>query len=1035
MQPSPVEDILPLSPLQEGLLFHALLDRQARNLYIAQYVTTLHGPVSADRLRAAAAALLQRHPNLRVGFRYRSSGDPVQVVRRDAVLDWTEIDLSGQGDAAVTAALEQDWARGIDIAGTALLRFVLIHEAADRHRLALTVHHCVLDGWSSALLLRELFTLYAGQPLPPVAPVRDYLAWIAGQDGERARASWHAQLAGVEPTQLAAGGVDPESAPETVTVELPESVTLALGARARECGVTLNTVVQTVWAVELAHLTGRDDVVFGCVVHGRPAELPGAHAMIGMMVNTVPVRARIQPQDTIRDVLARIQSHRFALLDSDHLGLPAIRRAAGIDGTLFDTTVALDNYPQDYTAGLDLGGLSIGELNSRGASHYPVTLVVVPGDRLTVRLHYRPDMLDGADVRTWLARLVRFFELVATDPDRRLRDIPPIEDTERDRLLEAWAGARTPVPAGKCIHSLFEDQAARTPDAVSLIFGEHRMSYAELDAEANRLAQHLIELGVRPGVWVAVLLDRGIELVVSVLAVLKAGGAYVMLDPSFPQERLVSGLTETAAAVLVTQASLASRVRPTGVRVVDVHADAEAIAGRPAVNPQVEVTPEDVACVMFTSGSQGRPKGAVSPHRSIVGTLAAKDFAQFAADDVVLQCSPVSWDAFAFELLGPLLAGATCVLQPGTTPEPPVIQRLMVEHGVTTAHFSASLLNYLLDEYPGLFANTRQLLTGGEAASMPHMRAALRDYPDLRIVNAYSPLECMMVTVWHQLQAADADRSSIPLGRPVANKQLYVLDANLHVVPPGTVGELYLAGIGLAHGYLNQAGLTAERFVANPYGAAGERMYRTGDLVRWSAAGMLEFVGRADDQFKLRGFRIEPAEIEAVITAHDDVAEARVVVREDRPGDKRLVAYVIARAGAVIDSAQLHQYLSDQLPDYMRPAAVVPLERFPITPNGKLDRQALPEPAYRTAEGGAPRDAQEQALCELFADVLSVAKVGIHDDFFQLGGHSLLAIRLISRITAQFELDLNIATLFRHPTVAGLSQQLTERLQLAAAAT
>ncbi|HEX8081790.1 MAG TPA: amino acid adenylation domain-containing protein [Jatrophihabitans sp.] len=1029
MRPSPVEDILPLSPLQEGLLFHALLDRQERNLYVAQYLSTLHGPVDAGRLQAAATALLRCHPNLRVGFRYRRSGDPVQVVRREAALDWTDIMLSGQGDAALTAALDQDWARGIDISGSTLLRFLLVREAVDRHRLVITAHHCVLDGWSIALVLQELFTLYAGQPAPPVAPFRSYLAWVAGQDGAGARAAWQAYLAGVEPTRLARTAVGPSRAPEVVTVELSKSATAAVQARAREQGVTLNTIVQAVWAIQLAQLTGRADVVFGCTVSGRPAGLSGADTMIGMMANTVAVRARFAPQDTIADLLSRIQDQRLALLEHDHLGLSDIQRAAGVDGALFDTTVALENYLSgDRIADLDLGSLRIDELSVRETSHYPLTLVVVPGDRLVLRLHYRPNFFDGADVNDWANRLPRLLELVATQPDRRLAEIEPLEDSDRDRLLRAWAGPGVAVPADKCIHHLFQDQAARTPDAVSLIFGDQRVSYAQLNEDANRLGHYLSGLGVRPGGWVGVHLERGVELVVAILAVMKAGGAYVLLDSSHPEQRLAWALAHTGASVLITQSGLADRLRPAGVRIVDVHADAAAIAEHATLDFQVGMTPEDVACLMFTSGSQGHPKGVMASHRCIVGTLAAQDFAQFAVGDVVLQCSPLSWDAFAFELLGPLLAGATCVLQPGAVPEPAIIARLMAEHRVSTAHFSASLLNYLLDEHPGLFDRTRQLLTGGEAASMSHMRTAMRDYPELRIVNAYSPLECMMVTVWHRIEPADIDRPSIPLGRPVANKQLYVLNANLQVVPSGTVGELYLAGVGLTHGYLGQAGLTAERFVANPYDTAGERMYRTGDLVRWTSDEVLEFFGRADDQFKLRGFRIEPAEVEAAIANHDDVAEARVVIREDRPGDKRLVAYLIARSGASIDSSQLRGQLSSVLPTYMHPAAFVTLERFPIMPNGKLDRRALPEPDYGTTARGTPRDIQEQLLCALFADVLSVPEIGIHDDFFQLGGHSLLAIRLVSRVRAEFDVELNVAALFRKPTVAGLSEQLTEWL-------
>ncbi|MFC7107721.1 amino acid adenylation domain-containing protein [Nonomuraea rubra] len=555
-----------------------------------------------------------------------------------------------------------------------------------------------------------------------------------------------------------------------------------------------------------------------------------------------------------------------------------------------------------------------------------------------------------------------------------------------------------PEPVPELVHEAFAAQAARTPGRTALICGAERLTYAELDARARERAAGLGDVAGR---LVGVRAERGVELVVSLLAVLKAGAGYLVLDPAFPEERLRGMVADTGAAAVLSCAGVLSP------------------AGRER-SPGGGTRHDGVACVMFTSGSTGRPKGVAAPHRAITATVTGQEYAPF--DAVWLQCSPTSWDAFALELWGPLLSGGTCVLYPGPRPDPLVLARLVTEHGVSAAYLSGSLFNVIVDECPDALAGLRRLIVGGEAPSPAHLRRALDRHPRLRLRNGYGPVEGMIFMTTHPVTDTGGP---VPIGTPLRGKRVHVLDARLRPVADGEVGELYAAGDGLALYYAGRPGLTAERFVADPFGAPGGRMYRTGDLVRRGPGGVLEFVGRADEQVKVRGFRIEPAEVEAVLARHPGVARVCVVAREDVPGDRRLVAYVVPRPGAAaVDVAGLRAQAAGVLPEFMVPSAFVVLESLPLTGTGKLDRAALPAPSYEAAGAGEPRSEVEQALCGLFAEVLRVPGVGVDDDFFALGGDSLMVARLLSRIHAELGAEVGVRTLFETPTVAAIAEHI-----------
>ncbi|MGW2160135.1 amino acid adenylation domain-containing protein [Nonomuraea sp. NPDC001699] len=1034
--PSPIEDILPLSPLQEGLLFHARLESEASSLYVAQFTVDLDGDVDAGHLRQAAESVTRRHGNLRAGFHTRRSGSPVQVVHREAPLRWREIDLSDRdpGAARKEAAVqaEQDWARGFALDRPPLMRFTLIRLGPRRHRLVMTVHHLLLDGWSTALLLRELLDVLAAggrdDGLPPVAPYRDYLRWLERQDHGAARDAWARALSGLDEATLVQGvltgsGGRPSGGGERddVVRGLPLDLSDGLRRQAREHGVTLNTVLQAAWGVVLGQLTGRDDVVFGATVGGRPADLPGADAMVGMLINTVPVRVTWRHTDSLSTLLAAVQEQRLALYEHDHLGLAEIQRRDGRSGPLFDTTIVFDNFPGgDLTVNLPGGGAVRAKVGFRDTTHYPLSLVVEPGDQVELRLHFRTDMLAAGDVSALMARLVTVLEAVAADAGIPIGQLDLLTADERHRVLAEWNDTAG-VPPAHTVPQLFEAQARANPGAVAVIDVDGgAVSYGELDERANRLARHLDEQGVERGDVVGVLLERDADLVTAVLAVLKAGAAYTVLDPALPEARRDAVIRDAGVRLVVGR----DRAEAGPVRTVDLRRDAPAIAVRPSSGLPPVAGPQDLACVMFTSGSTGVPKGVATPHLAIVSTLQGQDFARMGPGEVWLQCSPVSWDAFALELFGALLFGGACVLQNGGRPDPAAIRDAVARHAVTTLHLSASLLNLMIDQHPEVFATVAQVLTGGEPASPAHVERLLRARPDLLLVNGYSPVESTIFTTTHRIDVRDTAGGPVPVGRPLRNKQTYVLDRCLRPVPVGVTGELYMAGLGLARGYLGQPGLTAARFVANPF-VAGARMYRTGDLVRWRADGVLEFLGRGDDQVKIRGFRVEPGEIEAALVRDPAVSQA-VVIADDSTGTRRLVGYVVPRADIPdqqLDTATIRNDLSRTLPEHLVPSVVVAIPHLPLTTTGKVDRRRLPRPTI-TGTGTPTTTPTQEIVAGLFTDILGVTDVGPTDNFLDLGGHSLLVMRLVSRIRALFGTELPLRQVFADATVTGIAHHI-----------
>ncbi|MFJ3204668.1 amino acid adenylation domain-containing protein [Streptomyces sp. NPDC086989] len=956
-------DVLPLSPLQEGLFFHSAFDAGALDAYTGQIVLTLDGALDEDTLRASCDRLLRRHTALRSAFTDQGLDGPAQIVVESVEVPWEAVDLGGLGSAdrerEWRRLLAADRARRFDLERPPLVRFTLVRFGPSEHRLVMTNHHIVWDGWSSAVLLRELLTGYAEQTsgaesgaVAEGVPYRSHLDWLARQDDGAAETAWSTALAGLaEPTLL--GAADPnriDALPERVPVELSAELTARLTARARTAGVTLNSVVQGVWAILLGRVTGRDDVVFGGTVSGRTADVAGIEDMVGLLINTLPVRFRIREDEPLLAAIGRFQDEQAELMDHQHVGLAGIQRAAGL-GALFDTTVVVENYPLDLESMRELaGGPRLTGVDGSDATHYTVNLIVLPGERLRLHLDHRTDVLDARTARSLGEALERLLTTVADAPATAVGEVDLLS-AEQHRLIREWNGTAVPVPDTTLVE-LFAQQVARTPQAPATVFHGERLTYGELDVRAERLARALRARGAGPEEIVAVALHRSTEMVVSLLAVLKSGAAYLPVDPSLPADRIAYLLSDAAPVLLLADDEVAAAL-PAAADLPRLDPGAVHDGDPGAVGPAP--LPGHPAYVIYTSGSTGRPKAVVVEHSAIVNRLLwMQDRYGLGADDRVLQKTPFGFDVSVWEFFWPLITGAALVVaEPGGHKDPAYLSRVIQEESVTTVHFVPSMLAaFVEDPEAGRCRSLRRVVCSGEALP-EELKNRFLDVLDVPLHNLYGPTEAAVdVTHWDCLRQ---ESGPVPIGRPIWNTSLYVLDPRGRPVPVGVAGELFLAGAGLARGYLRRPALTAERFPLDPFGPPGSRMYRTGDLARHRADGSVEYLGRTDDQVKIHGFRIELGEIETALGHLDGVGRAAVVVREDVPGERRLVGYVVPEAGAdpAPDTEPMRAELARSLPEYMVPVLVV-VDGLPVTPNGKLDRRALPAPAAAAATGYEP---------------------------------------------------------------------------------
>jgi amino acid adenylation domain-containing protein len=1032
-----VQDIYPLTHLQEGILFHHLLSEEG-DPYLVSTATEFDTRARLEQYLAALQAVIDRHDILRTGVAWEGLSEPVQVVWRHAPLPVEEVEL----DAGAEDAAEQLWRRydprryRMDLGRAPLLQACIAEDhARGRWLLLMLMHHLVDDHQSMEVLQEEISAHLLGREseLPAPLPFRGYVAQARlGVSREEHERFFRGMLGDIDEPTAPYGLLDVWREGHEIgeaRLRVEGDVAARLRRRARALGVSAASLCHLAWAQVLARLSGRSDVVFGTVLFGRMQGGEGSDRVMGPFINTLPVRIGVGAEGA-EAAVRRTHALLADLLRHEHASLSLAQRASGVaaPAPLF---TSLLNYRssggkgRSQQAGQPREGMRGIRMQER--TNYPVVLSVNDlGEELSLTAQVAApgdaERVCGM-MHTALAGLV---EALEATPGRAIGSVDVLPEAERALVLDAWNRTERPYPRGVCIHELFEAQVRERPDAVALAWGGAELTYRELDTRANRLAHHLAGRGVGPESRVGVMLERGVELVVSLLAVLKAGGCYVPLDPEYPAERLRLMLDDSRVRVLLSRGDLAGAVEAGGLEVVHLDRDADAIASEPVEAPRGGATAENLAYIVYTSGSTGRPKGVMVGHRQVVQLVVETDYVRLRPGDRVAQASNAGFDALTFEVWGAFLNGATLVGIPQDVLLSPraLHQALRGEH-VTTIFLTTALVNQLAHEAPDVFAPVREVLFGGQAVDADSVRRLLKAGGPRRLLHMYGPTETTTFCLYEEVEHVAEDAPTVPLGHATGNQRIYLLDGALNPVPLGVPGEAYVGGAGVARGYLDRPALTAERFVPDPFSMEpGARMYRTGDRLRWRGERKLEFVGRLDEQVKIRGFRIEPGEVEGVLSAHAQVLEARVIALEDAPGEKRLVAYVVGG----VDAAELREHVRRSLPEYMVPSAFVFLETLPLTPNGKLDRKALPAPELAPAEDRyvAPRTPTEEVLAGIWAEVLRLERVGANDNFFELGGHSLLATRVVSRVRQVFGMEMPLRALFEGPTVAEVAGHVEE---------
>ncbi|MBI4662866.1 MAG: amino acid adenylation domain-containing protein [Verrucomicrobia bacterium] len=1105
-----VEAAYELAPIQEGILFHSLLEPEA-GFYVEQFLCTLHGQLDLNLFAKAWRAIVARHAVLRTSFSWQQPDQPMQRVHREAepvvdVSDWRSLSQADQTHR-LESFLKADRRQGFVFGEPPLLRLSLFRVEDSQHQFVWTFHHALLDGWSYLIVLKEIFSLYESWAqavqveLKPIRPYRDYIASRAHLDLSQAQNFWRETLKGFrgctfpiriearrlfEKAVLGSTGCQPAPSESTQKetgfgeqcLRLGVDQTDALRDFARQHRLTLSTLIQGAWAMLVSRYTAQPDVVFGATVCGRPPDLEGIESMVGVFINTLPVRIAVTGHSSVVSWLKELQARWIEFQRYEDTPLAVIRRCGELpaDLPLFESIVVFENVPEDASLWERGQSLKIRNVRFLSRTHYPLTCMAHAGREMAVSLSYRRDCFEDGAVSRMLGHLRTLLEGITRNPRQRIRDLSPLTPEERQHLVVQLSPPSGERPPAKLIHEWFEAQAEKTPNSVAVVGQNQRLTYRELNDQASRLAGQLCRLGVGPEALVGLCVERSPRMLAALLGILKAGGAYLPLDPAYPQARLAFMITDSQAKIVLTERKQLERLPPGQQIVLCLEAleptpGAEADVNCPSEdewsnrsrrgdeadifqskigNPKSKIKdrllmsaatdcgfdtsgapceqgsathPENLAYVLYTSGSTGQPKGVSVEHRN-VAALMAWVLATFAPEELqgVLASTSLCFDLSVFEIFAALGSGGKVILADNLLHLP----TLPAVNEVTLINTVPSAMTELL-RLGGVPPSVRTINLAGEPLSAQLVRQIYENTSVRRVFDLYGPTED---TVYSTAAVRRPD-GPVTIGRSLAYRQAFILDAGLQPVPIGVPGELFLAGRGLSRGYLHRPELTAERFIPNPFAAEpGARLYRTGDSACGLPGGDTEFLGRKDHQIKLRGHRIELGEIEAALREHPAVREAVAAVCE--PGQS-LVGYVVLKATAPIDLGDLRRFVADLLPAHMVPASFVVLDAIPRTLNGKADRRALPAPQTSGVEPPgdecAVRTDTERILREIWRTVLGIDRIKVNDNFFELGGHSLLVTRVIARVRSQFQIDVPLRVLFECPTIASLASEI-ERLLL-----
>jgi amino acid adenylation domain-containing protein len=1051
-----IEDSYFLSPLQQGMLFESLYGQQL-GVNIEQVVCTLPEKLEVDLLKQAWSQVLEMHPVLRTSFEWSSLEQPIQKVHRSLQLPWTEYDWrdrsADQQAEQLQTFLNRDRQQGFRLTEAPLFRLTLFRLGETKYQLVWTFHHLLLDGRSLTLLLQEVFDLYdavcRGQnlPLKPARPdYRQHIDWLQQQDVAAAKGFWQELLAGFAsptPLPLSARHLPDRSTGEKASIYLSAALTAGLQTFAQQHGFTPNTLIQAAWALLLNRYSGQEDVVFGATRACRHSGLLGAELMIGLLINTLPVRVQMPATASLIPWLQALRSQHLSIRTYEHTPLANVQTWSEVPPgiRLFESIVVFENYLLNTKLQQQGGLWQNRDVQQFEQPFYPLVLLAGLGCQLRLKILYDPRQFEPAAVDRILGNLQTLLAGMVANPDQSIASLPILSPAERQQLLSVESNATdVAYPDHLCLHHLFEAQVASQLQEIAVTCAGRSLSYQELNQQANQVAHALQKLGVGPEVPVGICLERSLAMVVGLLGILKAGGAYVPLDPTYPAARLTHIVADSQVAIVLTQTSLLPCFPAETITTLCLDQLQAELVSQSVENPASLVTTGNLAYIIYTSGSTGLPKGVLIEHRGAVNTiLDINRRFQVGAGDRGLGVCSLNFDLSVFDIFGLLAAGGRIVLpKPASLPELSDWITLMQQEQITLWNSAPPVLqmvaDYLGDRGLTLPASLRLVLLSGDwiPISLPGLVRQLKPANSpVEIISLGGATEASIWSIAYSIQAIDPNWKSIPYGRPLTNQQFYILDSQGDLAPLGAIGELYIGGQGVARGYHNRPDLNASKFRPDPFRQlGGGQLYRTGDLGRYLPDGNIEFLGRIDGQVKIRGFRVELAEIETVLSQHPKIRQSTVLLREDEPGKQSLVAYLVAAEAPA--SNELRQFLQLRLPEYMIPASFVWLTSLPLTPNGKINRQALPLPdltdqvlAAATAYL-APRTPVEQALTQIWQNVLGVEPIGVKDNFFALGGHSLLAVRMLTQIESQFGKCLPITTLLGCATIEAVSNLILD---------